>query len=578
MKSNITTFLNYDDFEILITSDFPNKKATVIAKSLKDVFIVVPQSRDFETYVLQDNISYINTSIDTKSYLIPTITQLLETSFEMLTDVERNQLKDRYSKQYRCIFKEGAVNQYYKEILTKLIREDIEWDKTLCQIQFNNGYMDLKDLQFKQREKGKHFITHYINRDYKASTTEQRKKLLIPIKMIYPDKLDRECILTYFGSALSGISSKDQDTLFLLGLGSSGKSFILSLTEASISCYFKELKSDTFSLNNSKADKILNTFQNNPQIRISWINEMEDARIDSSLFKKFCDGQLTTTQLYKDGSFTIPHYSKAIITANTMPNIKVDTGVSRRFRGFTHQANFTDDEALIDNKNHIYKIDKSLLENLIKSNLMDAWFDILAYTCNEWLKGKHIKFTKNFDETRDTVILSNDWVQDFIDTNLKITNNPDDRIGKNLMLEAVKSQYPQKYLNPIQLITALKDKKISYNAKLRCDKLQGCFIGVVFQSELEDDLQDIKDPLDKGIVKDDYKVKYETAMKRIEYLERQLQPKRDEPKEEVKVEPKTTKQPKNVVIKEIKETSINSLLSIKSDAEAMDEMIELMRN
>jgi len=29
---------------------------------------------------------------------------------------------------------------------------------------------------------------------------------------------------------------------------------------------------------------------------------MKDTRIDSSLFKKFCDGQLTTTQLYKDGS------------------------------------------------------------------------------------------------------------------------------------------------------------------------------------------------------------------------------------------------------------------------------------
>jgi hypothetical protein len=388
--------------------------------------------------------------------------------------------------------------------------------------------------------------------------------------MIYPDKLDRECILTYFGSALSGISSKDQDTLFLLGLGSSGKSFILSLTEASISCYFKELKSDTFSLNNSKADKILNTFQNNPQIRISWINEMEDARIDSSLFKKFCDGQLTTTQLYKDGSFTIPHYSKAIITANTMPNIKVDTGVSRRFRGFTHQANFTDDEALIDNKNHIYKIDKSLLENLIKSNLMDAWFDILAYTCNEWLKGKQIKFTKNFDETRDTVILSNDWVQDFIDTNLKITNNPDDRIGKNLMLEAVKSQYPQKYLNPIQLITALKDKKIEYNAKYRCDKLQGCFIGVVFQSDLDDDLQDMKDPLDKGIVKDDYKVKYENAKKEIEELKKQLR----QPKEELKVEPKAEPKPIKKVL--ISEKDIIQSISKTTTADELDDLIANM--
>ena len=344
------------------------------------------------------------------------------------------------------------------------------------------------------------------------------------------------------------------------------KSFILSLTEASISCYFKELKSDTFSLNNSKADKILNTFQNNPQIRISWINEMEDARIDSSLFKKFCDGQLTTTQLYKDGSFTIPHYSKAIITANTMPNFKIDTGVSRRFRGFTHQANFTDDDTLLDEKNHIYKIDKSLLENLIESNLMDAFFDILAEKCCSWLKGKQIKFTKNFDETRDTVLLSNDWIQDFIDVNLKITNNQFDRISKNAMLDVLKSQYPNKFINPMQLITALKDKKISYNAKLRCDKIQGCYIGVLFQSDLEDDLQDMKDPLDKGIVKDDYKVKYENAMKRIEFLELQLAQLKEQPKEQ----PKPTKK----VI--VSEKDISKSIKNVTSADELDSILENM--
>jgi hypothetical protein len=588
MRTKITNFINAEDFEVIINSDFPHKKARIIAKSLYNVFIIVPVGDKFNAYVLQDNMTYIHTTL-VEAYLKPTITLLLNISFEKLSDGERNQIKDRFSKQYKGIFKGSNVNHYYDETINELIKENVEFNKTLCQIHFNNGYMDLKDLQFKQREISKHYVTNYIDRDYKPSTSEQRTKLLNPLKMIYPDKQDLECILEYLGSALSGISSKDQDTLFLLGLGSSGKSFILSLTDASIGCYFKELKSDTFTLNNAKADKILNTFQNNQQVRITWINELEDARIDTSLFKKFCDGQLTTTILYKDGSFTIPHYSKAIITANTMPNIKVDTGVSRRFRGFTHQANFTDDEALIDNKNHIYKIDKSLLENLIEGNLMDAFFDILADKCCSWLKGKQIKFTKNFDETRDTVLLSNDWIQDFIDVNLKITNNPDDRISKNVMLDVLKCQYPQKFINPMQLITALKDKKISYNAKLRCDKLQGCYIGVVFQSDLEEDLQDMKDPLDKGIVKDDYKVKYETAMKRIEYLERQLQQPKEDAKVEVKVEeikvepkatkqPKTTKQPKNVVINEIKETSINSLLSIKSDADAMDEMIELMRN
>ena len=79
-----------------------------------------------------------------------------------------------------------------------------------------------------------------------------------------------------------------------------------------------------------------------------------------------------------------------------MPNFKVDTGVSRRFKGYTHQASFTDDDELIDNKNHIYKVDKDLLSKLIEGNLMNAFFDILAEKCSSWLKGKHIKFTKNF--------------------------------------------------------------------------------------------------------------------------------------------------------------------------------------
>ena len=505
MKYNSSNFITFGEFHSLISSDFSHEKANFIVKYLKNVFIYQLQ----DMYVLQDNITYNVLSVN-KSILLSTITDLLEKSFTNLSETELKYIQ--ISKQYKHIFKKYYIGEYLDELLEKLFAgDDIVFDNTISQIHFKNGYMDLNDLQFKKREIGKHFITNYINRDYKQSTKKQQEKILQNIKMIYPNESDRECILKYFGSALSGLSNKDQDTLFLLGLGSSGKSFILSLTDACIGCYFKELKSDTFSLNNSKADKILNTFQNNPQVRISWINEMEDARIDSSLFKKFCDGQLTTTQLYKDGSFTIPHYSKAIITANTMPNLKVDTGISRRFRGFTHQSNFTDDKNLVNPANNVYEKDTSLLENIIKENLLDAWFDILSLRCNEWLNGSKIVFTKNFDETRDTVMLSNDWIQDFIDTNLKITNNPDNRIAKNEMLVAIKAQFPNKYISQIQLISALKDKKIDYNAKFRCEKLQGCFVGVVFQDE------------DESQSNFEYKIKYEKALETIQSLERQIQ-------------------------------------------------------
>ncbi len=54
---------------------------------------------------------------------------------------------------------------------------------------------------------------------------------------------------------------------------------------------------------------------------------MKDSKIDDSLFKSFCDGQLETTQLYKDGQSSFRHYSIPIFTSNNMPNLKVDSGI-----------------------------------------------------------------------------------------------------------------------------------------------------------------------------------------------------------------------------------------------------------
>jgi hypothetical protein len=134
------------------------------------------------------------------------------------------------------------------------------------------------------------------------------------------------------------------------------------------------------------------------------------------------------------------------------------------------------------------------------------------------------------------------------------------------MYDALKSQNPNKHISLIQLISSLKDKKIRYNAKYRCDKMQGCFVGVLFQDGLDEDIIQC-DPLDKG-TEPDYKSKYETAIKEIEDLKKQLQ--------QLQQPPKASKQQKNVVINEPKATSINTLLSIKNDADAMDAMIDAM--
>ena len=230
------------------------------------------------------------------------------------------------------------------------------FNNTLYEIHFQNGYMDLKENVFKKRILNTHYVTEFIKRDYIQSTIEEKNKILKIISKTYPNKNDLECILLNFGSAISGNSTCDQTTLFLLGDGSSGKSGIMLLTKECIECYFKELQHDTFSQGNPKIDKILNTFAKSPHVRIMWVNEMKDVKLDETLFKSFCEGKLQTTKLYEDGTFNFSHNGKCITTSNTMPNIKIDSGVTRRFVGYTHKSKFTLNKNEVDEKNNVYLV------------------------------------------------------------------------------------------------------------------------------------------------------------------------------------------------------------------------------
>jgi hypothetical protein len=204
-----------------------------------------------------------------------------------------------------------------------------------------------------------------------------------------------------------------------------------------------------------------------------------------------------------------------------MPNLKVDSGIIRRLNSYTHKSKFVDDADEVDESNHIYLKDSNLLQKLKDQNLLDAWFDILAFKCHKWLHGEKLRFNKNFNESKHIIIDSNDIIQDFIDSKLTITDDPEDRIGKIQIHDAFNKMYPTKHLTTLQLITALKDKKLKYESKWRCDKIQGCFVGI----KLCNDPNDIKYDLDRGISNNDedagidYKAEYLKMKQRCEELE-----------------------------------------------------------
>ena len=306
------------------------------------------------------------------------------------------------------------------------------------------------------------------------------------IKKVYPSNMD--CILLYLGSALSWKATVDQTALFLLGLGSSGKSFILSLTKKVMECYFLELQGDTFATKNKKIDKILNSYKNDPQYLYSWVNEPEDKRMNGALFKVWVDGKLQSTMLYKDGQFNFEHHSVCITTANTMPQIIVEKGTTRRIVSYTHNSVFTEDESIVDKSKNVYMLNKFIIDELESKGLLNAWFDILVEYCCKWLSGLKPNYTDNFLETKEAIVSTSDVFQDFIDAKLVITNDEKDKIGKETMRKLFLEMYPDRHLTTIQVMTSLKEHKIMYNTNIRSEgNVRGCYYGVKIKQECDDD-------------------------------------------------------------------------------------------
>jgi hypothetical protein len=487
-------YLTQEEIETMIRSIFPNEKAAVITKKLLSIMFI--NKKDNKMYMLQPNITYESfDKIDDK--LIKYVTLLLELSFKDLPSEGRDLIKERYAKSYAKIFQNADVDKYITQLKTDLIKE-VTFDDYKDEVHFRNGVFDLKTCTLRKRDVKTHFITKTISYDYSPSNLESRNKIKGIINKIYPKKEDKECMFFEFAVCITGRATEQQNTLFLLGDGSTGKSTIMELNLATYECYVHELKEDTFSQSNSAVSKILCEFILKTYIRMCWLNEPKDEKMNDTMFKNFCDGKVFLTELYKDGQKTVTIQCKGVICANTNPNIKIDGGTTRRIEGFTHTSKFVKSQKEVDEKKNIYLGDEKLKDRFKSDiNLKLAWFDIIAKYCKKYYEGEKIKYSQNFEDTRSIIINSNDVIKDFVDANLKITNDQTHRIGKNTMHKRFSEKYPNKHLTVAQIITSLKEKKIQYDPKLRADLIQGCFTGVKFNDS--DDEEDYDIPIDKQI-------------------------------------------------------------------------------
>jgi len=273
---------------------------------------------------------------------------ILDTSYKSLSDSERVTL----FKSSKKIEKFNQINQNCISLIRiKTILDNIMFNNTHQQIHFRNGYMDMSDGQFKQGT-NKIYITNFIERDYQVAKEKGIIQVNKLISQIYPDKQDRETMIKYLSICLSWEAPQLQSSLFLLGKGSSGKSTILQLMEKCLGCYVKSLNSSTFS-NPQNINKAMNTYSDSSNILLTYINEVSNKKMDTSIFKEFVEGKCNTIKLYKEGSHSFNYNSMIILMGNLIPNFLCDSGMGRRIQGYMHSSSFVDDN--VNEKKHIYK-------------------------------------------------------------------------------------------------------------------------------------------------------------------------------------------------------------------------------
>lgn len=480
----------------------PITQAEIVAVGLKK-YVIVSNNR---LYIIQKNLTYKMSedklsSSATSNELINIVSKYLELSTRLYDFETLNNLHLIYKKPFEKLRTNAGINRFIPQLEAQLTDNNINFDSYTGQIHFNNGFIDVKTGKFKKRKQGTHYITECLNRDYEQSTKEDQDKILKMVRKIVPNDDDLESLLMLFGGTLSGSITKEQGAMFFIGTGSRGKSTFLILTQEALNIYCVELKSDTFTGSETNSNKILNTYSNKPHLLFSFINEFDDKRMNTSIFKTFCEGKIATVKLFKEGNHNFIHKTLCVASMNEIPNFKVDTGVSRRLNAYEFTSLFVDNKKDVDKSKHIYLKDKSFTDTI--KPLLNAWVDILISYGSRYMNGEKIKLTERFEIAKQSIVASNDIFQDFIDTKLTLTNNTEDRIGKEQMRALFLEMYPERHISVNQIISSMKDKSIKYEPTLRNNGPRGVFTGIKIKSNFDCnkriDFEEDNDPLMQGV-------------------------------------------------------------------------------
>ena len=435
-----------------------------------------------KTYVFEEK---VNTWKRTEGTLNELLRSYIEKSTKLILNENPNFMKCFYRKTVDTI-RNLSVTQHYENIFRDKLRRNLEtisWDDDCGGIHFLNGRFNLRTgtLEARTRE---HYQTRCIQYDYEPTKVKSKsmKKIIKLMSQIHPNQEEREFMRYTIGCMLTG-KRIDQTFMVAYGKGSSGKSTEMDFLYAILGdIYMYEVPANTFDKGNEAGyNKICSEISRNH--RIIRTEELSSKQQDASKIKRFVDGVVTCTRLYTEGSHRILINGVLYVISNHMLNFMIDSGLARRILGLEYKSHFTEDKNQLNDSQHIYLKDKTIIDELTDADKM-AIFNYFVKGVGRFYEGYLPKIPETVIESTETLKDSNDNIQSFVDSELQITNDKSDRIHR-LRLQEYFNAYCKKFqcrynVDESTLVQVFKERGLKYDrqAREKGGNAQGCFVGV----------------------------------------------------------------------------------------------------
>jgi phage/plasmid-associated DNA primase len=389
-------------------------------KKTPPVYEIIKTLQDHITYseiVLQKKLTQTQEQADRTK-----IEELLKSYRKFYTDYGRSSS----SKHIATYLQETLRNP---DFATKL-------DVLPYKIAYQNGIYDLSTKTFRQGILADDFVSKVLPFDYQLADPADVTKVREEIKKICNyNESHLDYYLSTLGYSLTGDSSIKQEIYNVVGQrASNGKSTIMDALQKILSIYVCKTDKCAFDEKNTTAHKEIATWGG---ARIVWTNEASANPKNSELLKEIADGtNIKYNKLYDTNRLMEIHF-KLFIISNHSFSVKMDRGISRRFRLLQMDSIFSKDDIQDDYEKRIFKADENFgknLQTIYRSALLELLYDY-AYKFSQ--TKSLMPYPDEWDKGRKEMLEDNDTFKAYFEENFVVGD--EEKIAKTVLDEALKA-------------------------------------------------------------------------------------------------------------------------------------------